>query len=158
MDRTSQAEETVRRYSDMVYRLAFARTGNTADAEDVYQEVFLRYLRSDPQFTSEEHRKAWLLRVTVNCAGDLHRAVQRRRTVPLEEGAWVPGPEPDGILEAVLTLPEVYRVPIHLFYYEELSVAEIAALLGRSEGAVKTRLSRARDLLRAQLKGENEHA
>ena len=47
MDRTSQAEETVRRYSDMVYRLAFARTGNTADAEDVYQEVFLRYLRSD---------------------------------------------------------------------------------------------------------------
>ena len=59
MDRTSQAEETVRRYSDMVYRLAFARTGNTADAEDVYQEVFLRYLRSDPQFTSEEHRKAW---------------------------------------------------------------------------------------------------
>jgi len=61
MDRTSQAEETVRRYSDMVYRLAFARTGNTADAEDVYQEVFLRYLRSDPQFTSEEHRKAWLL-------------------------------------------------------------------------------------------------
>ena len=74
MDRTSQAEETVRRYSDMVYRLAFARTGNTADAEDVYQEVFLRYLRSDPQFTSEEHRKAWLLRVTINCAKKLHAA------------------------------------------------------------------------------------
>ena len=73
MDRTSQAEETVRRYSDMVYRLAFARTGNTADAEDVYQEVFLRYLRSDPQFTSEEHRKAWLLRVTINCAKSFMR-------------------------------------------------------------------------------------
>ena len=80
MDRTSQAEETVRRYSDMVYRLAFARTGNTADAEDVYQEVFLRYLRSDPQFTSEEHRKAWLLRVTINCAKKLHAAPWRSWT------------------------------------------------------------------------------
>lgn len=88
MDRTSQAEETVRRYSDMVYRLAFARTGNTADAEDVYQEVFLRYLRSDPQFTSEEHRKAWLLRVTINCAKKLHAAPWRRRT----ERRWRPPP------------------------------------------------------------------
>ena len=81
----ARRRETVRRYSDMVYRLAFARTGNTADAEDVYQEVFLRYLRSDPQFTSEEHRKAWLLRVTINCAKKLHAAPWRRRTEPLSE-------------------------------------------------------------------------
>ena len=91
MDRTSQAEETVRRYSDMVYRLAFARTGNTADAEDVYQEVFLRYLRSDPQFTSEEHRKAWLLRVTINCfmrrpgGGGRSPSVRRWRPPPRRE-------------------------------------------------------------------------
>ena len=83
MDRTSQAEETVRRYSDMVYRLAFARTGNTADAEDVYQEVFLRYLRSDPQFTSEEHRKAWLLRVTGG--GGRSPSVRRWRPPPRRE-------------------------------------------------------------------------
>ena len=96
MDRTSQAEETVRRYSDMVYRLAFARTGNTADAEDVYQEVFLRYLRSDPQFTSEEHRKAWLLRVTINCAKKLHAAPWRRRTEPLSETLEPAGQVPHG--------------------------------------------------------------
>ena len=152
------SREIIERYAPMVYRIALSRTRTPADAEDVMQEVFLRLVRKRPEFRADEHCKAWLLRVTVNCAGDLHRAVRRRRTVPLEEGAWVPGPEPDGILEAVLALPEVYRLPIHLFYYEELSVAEIAALLGRSEGAVKTRLSRARDLLRAQLKGENEHA
>ena len=101
MDRTSQAEETVRRYSDMVYRLAFARTGNTADAEDVYQEVFLRYLRSDPQFTSEEHRKAWLLRVTINCAKKLHAAPWRRRTEPLSETLEAPSPEGEALWEDI---------------------------------------------------------
>ena len=157
MDRTSQAEETVRRYSDMVYRLAFARTGNTADAEDVYQEVFLRYLRSDPQFTSEEHRKAWLLRVGARCAADVLRAPWRRREGPLDDG--LPAPEPPGeggVVEAVLALPAKYRTAVHLYYYEELSVAEIAAVLGKSEGAVKSRLFRARALLRRYLKEDGD--
>ena len=67
-------EAVIRRYSDMVYRLAFARTGNRSDAEDLYQEVFLRYLTKAPAFTSEDHRKAWLLRVAVNCANRFHTA------------------------------------------------------------------------------------
>ena len=114
MDRTSQAEETVRRYSDMVYRLAFARTGNTADAEDVYQEVFLRYLRSDPQFTSEEHRKAWLLRVTINCAKKLHAAPWRRRTEPLSETLEAPSPEGEALCEELRRLPDKYRTVLLL--------------------------------------------
>ena len=108
MDRTSQAE--VRRYSDMVYRLAFARTGNTADAEDVYQEVFLRYLRSDPQFTSEEHRKAWLLRVTINCAKKLHAAPWRRRTEPLSETLEAPSPEGEALWEELRRLLDEMEV------------------------------------------------
>ena len=141
MDRTSQAEETVRRYSDMVYRLAFARTGNTADAEDVYQEVFLRYLRSDPQFTSEEHRKAWLLRVTINCAKKLHAAPWRRRTEPLSETLW----------EELRRLPDKYRTVLHLYYYEDMTTEEIARLLDRSPATVRSQLMRGRDRLRVLL-------
>ena len=151
MDRTSQAEETVRRYSDMVYRLAFARTGNTADAEDVYQEVFLRYLRSDPQFTSEEHRKAWLLRVTINCAKKLHAAPWRRRTEPLSETLEAPSPEGEALWEELRRLPDKYRTVLHLYYYEGYSTPEISAMTGQSEGTVRSRLSRARQKLKALL-------
>ena len=129
MDRTSQAEETVRRYSDMVYRLAFARTGNTADAEDVYQEVFLRYLRSDPQFTSEEHRKAWLLRVTLEA----------------------PSPEGEALWEELRRLPDKYRTVLHLYYYEDMTTEEIARLLDRSPATVRSQLMRGRDRLRVLL-------
>ena len=62
------AETVIREYSDMVYRIAFARTGNKADADDIYQEVFLRYIRRKPEFRSEEHAKAWFIKVSVNCA------------------------------------------------------------------------------------------
>ena len=78
MDSTQDSggqEAVIRRYSNMVYRLAFARTGNVSDAEDLYQEVFLRYLTKAPAFASEEHRKAWLLRVAVNCANRFHTSL-----------------------------------------------------------------------------------
>lgn len=155
-----ELERIVDKFAPNVYRLAYARTGSRADAEDIMQEVFLRLMRKDPVFRDDEHCKAWLLRTAANRASDLFRTAWRRHTVPLEEGcgAAVPGPEAGGVLEAVLALPETYRVPVHLFYYEGLSVAEIAAVLGKSEGAVRTRLSRARDLLRENLKGEMEHA
>lgn len=142
----------------MVYRLAYARTGRRDDAEDVTQEVFLRLVRSAPDFRDEEHRKAWLLRVTVNCAGDLFRSPWRKRHRPLEEADSLAAPEQEesGVLDAVHALPERYRAVVHLFYYEELSVAEIADILGKSQGAVRTRLSRARALLREFLEEEGE--
>ena len=154
-------EAVIRRYSDMVYRLAFARTGNRSDAEDLYQEVFLRYLTRAPAFTSEEHRKAWLLRVAANCAQDLFRAPWRKRERPIEEAEHLHVadhiPEPGGVLEAVLSLPESYRLPVHLFYYEGLSIREIAGVLGKREGAVRTSLTRARALLRDKLKEEGDY-
>ena len=152
-----ELERAVDRFAPSVYRLAYARTGSRADAEDVMQEVFLRLVGKRPDFRDDDHCRAWLLRVTVNCANDLFRSAWRRRTVALTEDLTAPGPEEGGELAAVLELPEAYRVPIHLFYYEELSVAEIAAVLGKSEGAVKTRLSRGRELLREKLKGAVEH-
>ena len=87
-------EAVIRRYSDMVYRLAFARTGNRSDAEDLYQEVFLRYLTRAPAFTSEEHRKAWLLRVAVNCANRFHTA--RGESAPSPSARPCPSPRRRG--------------------------------------------------------------
>ena len=135
-------------YAGMLYRLAYARTGSRADAEDVMQEVFVRLLRARPEFRDEEHAKAWLLRVGARCAADVLRAPWRRREGPLDDG--LPAPEP------VLALPAQDRMAVHLYYYEELSVAEIAAVLGKSEGAVKSRLFRARALLRRYLKEDGD--
>lgn len=146
-----------RQYAPAVYRLAYARTGNRADAEDVMQEVFLRLVKAGPDFDSEEHAKAWLLRVASNCANDLFRLPWRRREEPLDENLSAPErPEEGSVTQAVLSLPARYRIPIHLYYYEGYSVAEIARILGRSEGTVKSRLFRARDLLRNQLREEED--
>lgn len=150
--------QIIEEFAPSIYRLAYARTASHADAEDVMQEVFLRLLRKRPSFHDREHCRAWLLRVTVNCVNDLFRTPWRRRTVPLEEARKLPSPEPGGALEEVLNLPEKYRIPVHLFYYEGFSVAEIASILHTSQGAVKTRLSRARSLLRERMKGEEDHA
>lgn len=152
-------EALARRYGPAVFRLAYARTGSRADAEDVMQEVFLRLLRARPEFSSEEHAKAWLLHVAANCANDLFRAPWRRREEPLAEGLSAPEePERGGVVEAVLALPPKYRAAVHLYYYEELSVEEIAEILGRRPGTVKSRLSRARALLRRYLMEEEQDA
>ncbi len=146
-----------RQFAPAVYRLAYARTGSRADAEDVMQEVFLRVVKTRPVFTGEAHARAWLLRVAVNCVNDLFRLPWRKREEPLTEDISAP-PEPaemGSVTQAVLALPVRYRVPIHLYYYEGYSVAEISKILGQREGTVKSRLFRARALLRNDLKEEN---
>ena len=158
MERES-LKRIVETHAPSVFRLAYARTGNRDDAEDVMQEVFLRLVRSAPEFRDDGHCRAWLLRVTANCAASLHRSPWRRRTQPLDENlpgeAW-DGPEEYGVLEAVLALPPQYRVPVHLYYYEELSVKETARVMGKSEQTVKSRLYRARAMLKERLKGAYE--
>lgn len=146
-----------RQYAPTVYRLAYARTGGRADAEDVMQEVFLRLIQAKPVFSSQAHAKAWLLRVTSNCANDLFRLPWRRREEPLEEKVPISeDPDVGSVTEAVLSLPARYRIPIHLFYYEGYSVAEIAGIVGKREGTVKSRLFRGRKLLRDRLKEDDE--
>lgn len=147
--------EAVEHWGDLVWRLALARTANVCDAEDVFQEVFLRYFRHEDRFGSDEHRKAWLIRCTVNRAKSLLASPWRNRTVPLDIAAQV-GVEDEyrEVYGAVLSLPAKYRAVIHLFYFEGLSVAELAAALGCAEGTVKSRLSRGRVLLREALKEE----
>lgn len=142
-----------RQFAPAIYRLAYARTGSRADAEDVMQEVFLRLVRHRPVFDSEAHARAWLLKVASNCAADLFRLPWRKREEPLEEDVSAPEEPGEGsVTEAVLSLPARYRIPIHLYYYEGYSVAEIADITGKREGTIKSHLSRARALLRDKLK------
>lgn len=147
------------RYSDMVYRLALVRTRNASDAEDVLQEVFLRYLKNEPVFETEEHQKAWLITVTINCTKTLLSTAYRRHSLPMETllDAGTEDTYPDTtVYEAVMKLPSKYRTAIHLFYYEEYSIKEIADVMHASETAVKTWLRRARLKLKDELKEEFE--
>ena len=148
--------ELARAYAPAIYRLAYARTGSRADAEDIMQEVFVRLLRAGPDFADRAHARAWLLRVAANCANDWFRAPWRRREGPLTDALPAPEHEDGGVVEAVLALPAKYRTAVHLYYYEELSVAEIAKITGKSESAVKSRLFRARAMLRAALKEDDD--
>ncbi len=153
-------ERVVETYSDMVYRLAYAQTRSRQDADDVYQEVFLRYLRRRPIFDSPEHQKAWLIRVTLNCCKKLWASPWRRRTVPLEEmreaspQGWEQPFYPE-LARALEQLPAHYRAVIHLFYYEDMSVEQISRTLDRKPSTVRTQLTRARQRLRELLKEDH---
>ena len=141
-------------YRDRLFAAAFQVCGNAADAEDAAQEALLRYHTSEKQFESEQHIRAWLLRVAINCAKNLTRSFFRRNTVPLEE--YMETLEFDSgqsreIFREVMNLPEKYRMVIHLYYYEDYTVAEIGRILGLTESNVKVRLSRGRKLLKEAL-------
>ncbi len=154
---TERLDSIYRSYSGMVYRLALLRCGSRADADDVFQEVFLRLVRKSPEFKSDEHVRAWLIRVTINCSYKLVQSAWFRKTEPLSELLEQPGSDTGddaAVFEAVMTLPEKYRTVVHLFYYEGYSGAEIARLLEISESAVRTRMQRAREKLRGVLADE----
>lgn len=149
----AEFDAALAQYGDTVYRLAFAYTRNRADADDVFQEVFLRYFRRAPAFETEEHRKAWLLRVTINRAKSclskmLHEPQETADAAPFS------APESLDLHEALLRLAPKYRTVIHLFYYEGYTAEEIGALLHRKPSTVRTQLTRARSRLADLLRDE----
>jgi RNA polymerase sigma-70 factor (ECF subfamily) len=148
-------EAVIRQYADLVYRIAYAQTHRRCDADDLFQEVFLRYCQRKSVFASEEHRKAWLIRVTLNCARKRYAAAWHRRVV-LCEPERIPYAQPDETMldEALSCLSQADQAVLHLYYFESCSTGEIAALLHKRPAAVRARLSRARERLRKSLKGE----
>jgi RNA polymerase sigma-70 factor (ECF subfamily) len=164
-------EAVIARYTRTVYSVALTHTGNRSDADDVFQEVFLAYHRAHPVFNSEEHRKAWLLRTTLNHCLKVTQGPWRTRTAALTEegqaGAAAHAAENNGhpavedftlqterqdlIFRAMQALPPAQRTVIHLFYFEDLPVQDIAEILDEQPGTVKTRLSRARAQMREQM-------
>ncbi len=143
-----------------VYRLALCRTQNVSDAEDVYQEVFLRLWRQETAGWNGERMKAWLIRATVNRCADLHRFRLRRPVLTLEEVPDMAAPDDEAraLWAAVAALPEKLRVPIHLHYGEGYSTEEIAHLLGIPAATVRTRLHRGRQRLRELLGDDDDEA
>lgn len=140
-----------------VFAAAYSLLKNREDAEDAVQDTFLRYYTCGKQFDSDQHLRAWLLRVAVNRARDLLKAASRRRSVPLEPEAAeadCPDDESRELFRAVTELPEAYRIVIHLHYYEDYPVGEIARILRLPQATVKTRLFRGRELLKKALKEE----
>ena len=141
----------------LVWNVCLTLLRNPADTEDAVQETFLRLLRQDEGRRALENVRAWLVVTARNvCRDELRRF--RRRELPLEQAgeAASPPPEIDETLAAVRRLPENYRLPLYLFYYEELSTAQIAVLLKRREATVRSDLRRGRIKLR-QMLGGNEH-
>lgn len=142
------------KYADTVRRICFLHLRQRADVEDVFQEVFLQYLQRKEDFESEEHEKAWILRVAINRCKDLVKSFWHNRIDPLDDEmmARVPS-ENHEILDAVLRLPPSERNAIYLFYYEGYSVTEIARVQNQKANTVYSHLHRARKRLHRQLGG-----
>jgi RNA polymerase sigma-70 factor (ECF subfamily) len=150
----TSTEAVIKNYADTVYKLAFSLVRTKSDAEDIFQEVFLRYVKKSTVFENEEHRKAWLLRVTINCAKKHWSSAWVRRTKPLDDNSIFSLPEETGLDDALRKLPQKYRSVIHLFYYERYSVEQISTILHVKQSTVRTQLTRARAQLHEMLKGE----
>lgn len=141
-------------YCDTVFRLAFIRTGNIADADDIMSNVFFRLIKNTHKIKSEEHLKAWLIRATINCSNTFFRAKRRINQVRITEVDAIYEMEDNSVLSAVLNLPINQKTAIYMHYFEGYSVEDIAFLCGTATGTVKSRLSRGREALKNTLKGE----
>lgn len=154
----------VERYSEMVFRIAFSYFGNQADAEDMMQEVFLKLLRQNQLPGSDEQTKAWLIRVTVNQCHSTFRSPFRREKGWLTDYEWNSFADKTSLEEdvtrrytvynAVMSLPDKYRIAVHLYYYEDLLIDEIAEVLHVKATTVQTRLARAREKLKKALEDD----
>lgn len=147
------AEDIVDRYANLVYTFALSQTRRKDVAEDVFQEVFLRYVKKHPTFQNEEHARAWFFTVTKNCCRNHFSSFFEKNTMALVEDIPVLREETSGLYFYVLQLPRKYRLVIHLFYYEGLSTIQIASLLHKKDATIRTQLKRARALLKENMKG-----
>jgi RNA polymerase sigma-70 factor (ECF subfamily) len=148
-------QDIMGKYKNNIYATAFSICADAGDAEDVVQETFIQYYMTHKNFESEQHIKAWLLRVAINKSKNICSSFWRRNRMPLEEYVETLTFETEQskeLFEEVMKLPDKYRVVMHLFYYEDYSVKEIADILKVTESNVKVRLSRARSILKEKLK------
>lgn len=151
-------KEKIEEYADMVYRIALTRCGTVENAEDIFQEVFIRFVEKSPKFETKEHEKAWLIRVTINLTKNMNIAAWNKKVITLDENIIFETKEQNDVFQAVCELPQNYRTVIYLLYYEGYKVKEISNLMKKSEGTIKTWLYRAREMLKQNLEGgfENE--
>lgn len=145
-------EEILEKHADMVFRLCTVYMRNRADAEDSFQNVFLKLYKADPEFNGEEHIKAWLLKVTANECKNRLKSFWHRNIIAVDEIV-LPVKDRNNreIIESLLTLPMKYRNVLYLHYFEGYSVREMSQILGLKESTVKTHLKRGRESLKPLL-------
>lgn len=146
----------IKLYHQTIYRVAFSYLHNAAEAEDVVQETFVKLFNTNKHFTSDEHCKAWLIRVAINHSKNLLRSFRYTHTEELDEAIPVENLAECELADALSALPPKYRAVIHLHYFEGYSSSEIAKILGISATAVTTRLARAREKLKNFMKAEEK--
>lgn len=151
-------EQLIEEYGDMVYRLAISRVKSKEEAEDIFQEVFIKIYEKMPEFVSKEHEKYWIIRVTINLSKNILKSSWNSKVMPLDKEITFEEKEERDVYFEVLRLPLKYRTILQLYYYENLKIEEIAEILKINSNTVKTRLRRAREKLKTNLKGgfENE--
>lgn len=147
----------IKRNSNMVYRLAFSQMKNRDDANDVYQDVFLRFIKRQPQFENEQHERAWFIRVTLNCSKTSLTSFWKTKVCEIDESFEAQEVEKEDLTFALNKLSKKYRAVIHLFYYEDMSIKDIAQSLNISEGNAGMMLSRARKKLKEILERESKY-
>lgn len=144
-------------YSDTVKRICLLNLKNRHDTDDVFQNVFLKYMQSDTIFESDEHEKAWFIRVTLNECKDFFKSFSRSKVVSIDE-IIEPSEEMDTesmeLLDEVLKLPKKYKEVIYLFYYEGYNAVEIGQILNKNVNTIYTLMSRAKEMLKCNLGGE----
>lgn len=145
---SDEIKNVIMRNSDMVYRLAFSQMKNKDDADDVYQEVFYRYIRKKQKFDNPEHEKAWFIRVTLNCSKTVMKSFWKTKVSDIEEIEDYHTVEKEDLKFALVQLPKRYNAVLHLFYYEDLSVETISQILKISKPNVRMLLTRARRMLK----------
>ncbi len=148
----SDMENIYVKYKDTVYRTAFSLCKDHVRAEDVTSDVFFKCFtcRNIPE--GGEHIKAWLIRVTINCCKDIFKSFRFKNVVSLDETQLVyETPEESEVYHAVMSLDAKYRIVMHLYYYEGYTTAEIAGIIHKTASTVRSRLKRAREMLKVSL-------
>lgn len=142
-------------YGNILFRICLIMLGNSHDAEDAVQETFFKYLQKAPEFKEKEHEKAWLIKVASNRCKDMLRFRTRNMETDIESICeFMQDSTDSGILEALMTLPEKYRIVLILYYVEQYKTEEIAKVIGKSASAVKMRLQKGRRLLKEKYQKE----
>lgn len=159
MRNEDEANRAINLYADSVRRICLMHLKNYSDTEDVFQDVFLKYILYSRSFENEEHEKAWILRVTINCCKDLLKSFFRSKVSSLDDvdlNRFTVPEENLEVLDSVIRLPEKYRDVIYLHYYEGYTAAEISKILNKKENTIYTWLSRAKQQLKTELGGETD--
>lgn len=151
-----EIKELVEKYSSLIFRIAYCILCNLADAEDAVQETFLKYLTKAPVFNDEEHKKAWLIKVSANISKNMLMFRLKRETVNIDDIGDIGIDQSDyETFEMIMNLPSKFKVVMTLYYVEGYRSKEIAEITGISEDAVRKRLQKGRELLRKEIEGEN---